>query len=48
MTDFEAEVHAHLTEMVKRPLTAAERTVLDEALEQRRAAEALVAAALPH
>lgn len=48
MTDFEAEVHAHLTEMVKRPLTAAERAVLDEALKLRREAEALVAATRQH
>ena len=46
MTEFESEVHAHLTEMVKRPLTDTERAVLAAALEQRREAEALVAAAL--
>lgn len=43
MTEFEAEVHAHLTEMVKRPLTPAERLVLDQALEERRQAAALLA-----
>lgn len=42
MTDFETEVHAHLTEMVKHPLTDAERAVLDTALEQRRQAQQAV------
>lgn len=45
MTEFEKEVHAHLTEMVKRPLTDAERATLARALEERREAEALIAAA---
>lgn len=43
MTEFEAEVRAHLTAMMQRPLTAAEQEVLDHALEQRRLADELVA-----
>lgn len=46
MTEFEQQVHAHLTEMIKRPLTAAEQALLNRALDERREAEDLVASAL--
>ena len=45
MTEFEQQVREHLTEMLKRPMTDAERELLERALADRREAAELVAAA---
>lgn len=42
MTEFETEARAHLSEMLKRPMTACEQALLAQAIEERRQAEQAV------